>query len=166
MNKYFVINGQGGSGKDSFIKMVDRYYLDKVINVSSVDPIKWLAKYGDWDGGKTDKDRKFLSDLKKLFIDYNDLPLRFLTMQMKLLHEDSIIFMHVREGSEIDKMKAVEPAIKTVLIDRQVEEKGNDSDDMVYDYEYDYVIDNNGSLEDLDEAAITFVDNVVVLEEF
>lgn len=168
MPQYFVINGPGGAGKDAFIKFVEKYYFKgNVVNVSSIDPIKWLAQYGGWKGEKTDKARKMLSDLKKLFIDFNNLPFTFLTSQMSLLKRDDIIFMHVREASEIDKLKCLSNVIiRTILIDRQTDLKGNDSDDMVYDYDYDYVIDNNGSLEDLKESAITFVDNVIVLEEF
>lgn len=67
----FVINGTGGAGKDTFVKMVSRQ-MDKmsnyaaVINVSSVDRIKEAAKIIGWNGGKEEKDRKFLSDLKEL----------------------------------------------------------------------------------------------------
>ena len=57
-----VINGTGGSGKDTFVEYVSKYA--KVYNFSSVDKVKEIAKLIGWTGTKTDKDRKFLSDLK------------------------------------------------------------------------------------------------------
>ena len=64
MNKnIIVINGTGGSGKDTFVEYVSKYA--KVYNFSSVDKVKEIAKLIGWTGTKTDKDRKFLSDLKK-----------------------------------------------------------------------------------------------------
>ena len=59
-----IINGTGGCGKDTFVSFVSKY--KRVYNFSSIDKVKEIAKLIGWDGGKTDKDRKFLSDLKKL----------------------------------------------------------------------------------------------------
>ena len=57
-----VINGTGGCGKTTFVELTQKY--GKVINFSSVDKVKEVAKLIGWDGKKTEKDRKFLSDLK------------------------------------------------------------------------------------------------------
>jgi hypothetical protein len=163
MNRHFIINGQGGSGKDAFINLIGQYYNDRIIlNVSSIDPIKKIAAHGGWRGEKTDKARKMLSDLKKLFIEYNDLPTNYLKDQMSRIARSVVIFMHVREATEIDKLKKTDPSIKTILIYRETDLKGNDSDDMVYDYKYDYIIDNNGSLEDLEESVATFINEVIL----
>ena len=70
--KIIVINGTGGSGKDTFISYCENY--TKVFNFSSIDIIKEIASTMGWNGGKTEKDRKFLADLKALATDYNDLP--------------------------------------------------------------------------------------------
>ena len=59
-----IINGTGGCGKDTFVSFVSKY--KRVYNFSSIDKVKEIAKLIGWNGGKTDKDRKFLSDLKKL----------------------------------------------------------------------------------------------------
>ena len=79
-----IINGTGGSGKDTFVEYVAKY--TKVFNFSSIDVIKeigslqvykkiqgleWLAEYG-WQGKKTEKDRKFLSELKRIWEEYNE----------------------------------------------------------------------------------------------
>lgn len=81
MNKQiFVINGSGGTGKDTFVSLVSIELNDifrrfhTVINFSSVDKVKEIAKEIGWDGGKTERDRKLLSDLKILTSNYCDMP--------------------------------------------------------------------------------------------
>ena len=73
MKEIIVINGTGACGKDSFVKYVENYA--SVYNFDSVHKIKLLAELIGWNGvSKTEKDRKFLSDLKQLTKDYNDMP--------------------------------------------------------------------------------------------
>ena len=77
----FIINGSGGVGKDLFIEMisfVESRILNKHIgigNYSSISKVKEIAEIVGWTGAKTEKDRKFLSDLKLLTTEYNNMPL-------------------------------------------------------------------------------------------
>lgn len=84
--KIFVINGSGGVGKDTFVRFVSEFYCrltnKQVINYSSVDEIKRIAKDIGWTGSKTERDRKFLCDLKLVVSEYNDLP--FVAMREKV----------------------------------------------------------------------------------
>ena len=50
-----VINGTGGSGKDTFISKVSKYA--KIYNFSSIDKVKEIATLVGWNGTKTEKDR-------------------------------------------------------------------------------------------------------------
>ena len=148
-----VINGAGGVGKDTLCDLAARHY--KVYNISSVDPIKDIARSCGWDGRKDDKSRRFLSDLKALTIAYNDFPTvwakeRYLGF---LESENEIMFLHIREPEEIEKfVRATDGAAKTLLIrggDRMTKESyGNVSDDRVEEYTYDYYFTNDRSLED------------------
>lgn len=109
MKKIFVINGSGGVGKDTFIEVLSSFH-PSVFQTSSVDPTKTLATQVGWQGGKTDKDRKFLSDFKDLLTEYNDYPMQFLTERVK-----DIMFIHIREPREIEKaVKAF--GAQTILI--------------------------------------------------
>ena len=72
MKKIFILNGSGGVGKDTFVDLVSNYI--PTIHFSSVTKVKEIAKAIGWDGGKTEKDRKFLSDLKLLCTEYNNMP--------------------------------------------------------------------------------------------
>ena len=71
----FIINGAPRSGKDTLVDMFEEYLNMRLDNFSTVDFVKDIAaRYGGWDGRKTPKDRKFLSDLKDLFTEWNDIP--------------------------------------------------------------------------------------------
>ena len=148
-----VINGCGGVGKDTLCDLAAKHY--RVYNISSVDPIKDIARTCGWDGRKDDKSRRFLSDLKALTVAYNDFPTvwakeRYLGF---LESDDEIMFLHIREPWEIEKfVRATDGAAKTLLIrggERLKKEcYGNVSDDSVEDYSYDYYFINDMSLED------------------
>ena len=154
----FIINGSGGVGKDTFVSLVD--YQATVINFSSVDKIKEIAKIIGWNGGKTEKDRKFLSDLKLLCTNYNDMP--FNSMKNKyesfLKTNAHFLFLHIREPEEIDRAKKEFDA-KTILIKRNSVKHitSNMADENVYNYKYDIIINNDGGIEELRDIAICFV---------
>lgn len=159
-----IINGKGGVGKDTVCKVVEENVSGTYI-FSSITPIKAIAKKIGWNGEKTDKARKFLSDLKDLCTEYNDMPLRY--MEKRLLytdyyHHSKIIFFHIREPEEIEKFKQkvleLHYKCKTLLIrsDRIKSEYGNHADDDVENYPYDCIYDNNGRLEDLETDFMDF----------
>lgn len=160
----FIINGSGGVGKDTFIEFVNDEQTAKVINYSSVDRVKEIAREIGWTGRKTERDRKLLSDLKKLCSEYNDLP--FLCMQEKvnefLKSNCNILFLHIREPEEIERAKKSFQA-RTILIRRDNIEHivTNVSDRDVFEYSYDFVINNDSDLTGLKRKAKEFVANLV-----
>ena len=155
-----VMNGAGGVGKDTLCAFAAQAY--RVRNVSSVDPIKELARRAGWDGDKSDKSRKMLSDLKRLFTEYNDLPLRYIREQYEqfLGGEEQVMFVHIREPEEIARFVETAPGrIKTLLItnsSRETAVYGNASDDNVAQYSYDGVYDNKYTLEETKEVFSAF----------
>lgn len=111
-----IINGTGGSGKDTFVEFASKYA--KVFNFSSIDLIKeigslqvykkikgleWLAEYG-WQGKKTEKDRKFLSEQKRVWEEYNELPLVATEKAVEAFmnSEQELMFIHIREPRNIE----------------------------------------------------------------
>ena len=160
MNKQiFIINGSGGCGKDTFVFFVSRYL--PTMNYSSVDKVKAIAKMIGWNGGKTEKDRKFLSDLKLLCTDYNDMPFNSMKKKVEEFMESdyyNFLFLHIREPEEIEKAKNAFNA-KTLLIKRDSIEHitSNMADANVFNYDYDIVIENNEGLEELDTKALALV---------
>lgn len=167
MNKLvIIINGKGGVGKDTMCEFAAKHY--RVRNISSVTPIKEIAaKYGGWKGQKDAKSRKFLADLKQLFVDYNNLPFVYQCRQYEefMKSEEEILFVHIREGKEIDQLKNWVPtACVTLLVERDPEEKmdwGNASDDQVKEYRYDYVYHNVKPLEEAEKDFCEFLKNIL-----
>ena len=153
MNKLvIVINGAGGVGKDTLCDIAKEHF--RIKNVSSITPIKEIAALCGWDGGKDDKARKFLSDLKRLTVEYNDFPTLWLMERYSefLSSDEEIMFVHIREGEEIEKfVKATGGIAKTLLVRARERMKhhqyGNVSDDLVENYNYDYYFDNDKPLD-------------------
>ena len=58
-----IINGSGGCGKSTFIKLCrdicDQLKGKTVIELSTVDYVKEVAQYCGWDGSKTELKRAF-----------------------------------------------------------------------------------------------------------
>lgn len=155
MNKHvFIINGSGGTGKDTFVSFVADSY--STMNVSSVDKVKEIARIIGWSGAKTEKDRKFLSDLKLLCTGYNDMPLNSMKEKYEefVNNDSNFLFLHIREPEEIEKARMVFDA-KTILIKKDSVKHitSNMADANVFNYNYDVVINNNGSISELREKA-------------
>ncbi len=158
--KIIVINGSGGVGKDTFVEFCSEFV--KVKNISSVDKVKEAAEIlVGWNGEKNDRSRKLLVDLKQLSIAYNDYPITYIKNEVNdfLANSDQqIMFVHIREISEIKKVKEILNA-KTLLITSSRVEKilTNQSDANVDQYEYDVYIENDGTLEEFRQKAKQFV---------
>lgn len=153
-----IINGVGGSGKDTFAELCAKH--TKIINISSVDKVKEAAKLlVGWNGQKDEKSRKLLVDLKKLSIDYNDYPTTYILEKYEEFKKSdaTILFIHIREISEIIKIKKLLSSETLLIVNPRVPAiTSNTSDANVNDYTYDYVIENLGTLEELEEKAREF----------
>lgn len=162
-----VINGKGGVGKDTLCDMAAKHY--RVMNVSSITPIKEIAAMCGWDGKKDDKARKFLSDLKRITIEYNDYPTEWVYGKYLdfMRGEDEIMFVHIREGEEISKfVSRTGGNAKTLLIrggERMKDrgEYGNESDDAVEKYSYDYVFVNDNPLDETEKVFLSFLSEIL-----
>lgn len=154
-----IINGNGGTGKDTLCEFCSEF--TKVLNISSVDKIKTAAQVLGWNGGKTEEDRLFLADLKFLSSKYNDNPYNYIKSKIEYFKDHPLfrlMFIHIREPLEIERVKK-DFDCKTLLIQNPnvADIKSNDADANVYNYTYDYVIKNNGTLIDLKNKAYDFV---------
>lgn len=163
MKQIIVINGQGGVGKDTFINILNKKGL-KITNVSSVDGVKELARMVGWSGAKEDKDRKFLSDLKILTTNYCGFSENYLAKKANefLESDNDLMFVHIREPFYIQDFLNKFPTAKTLLIKRKdIYNYGNMADDGVFDFNYNYVVENYGTLEELEIMATQFVNDMI-----
>ena len=167
MNKTaIIINGAGGVGKDTLCELAGNHF--KVKNISSITPIKEIATQCGWDGTKDNKARKFLSDLKKLCIEYNNYPTLWAKREYDefIESDNEIMFVHIREPEEISKfVSATGGVAKTLLIrggSRMPKEKyGNESDDGVENYLYDYYFVNENTLDIAEREFVELLKKII-----
>ena len=157
-----IINGAGGVGKDTLCELAAKHF--KVENISSITPIKEIATACGWDGTKDDRARRFLSELKRLTVEYNDYPTTWALDKYRsfLLGEGEILFVHIREPEEIAKLvRATDGAARTLLVrggERMTKSHyGNRSDDCVEEYDYDYIFYNDKTLEEAETDFVTLL---------
>lgn len=167
MFQVIIINGCATAGKDTFIDLFTEEfknagYSTPVYRISSVDKVKEIAKSLGWDGVKDDKGRQFLSDLKDAMTAYNDAPFTYTVKSINSIRNatkgNAIIFVHVREPEEIKKYRDRSYS-KAILVrrDEVTDVFSNHADKEVFGYQYDFIVDNNGTLDDLRNAAKGFV---------
>ena len=161
-----VINGKGGVGKDALCQALEKAY--KVVNVSAITPIKEIAAQHGWKGEKTPQARRFLAELKRVFVDYNDLPTQYLVEQYEAFAESDahILCVHIREPEEIDKfLTHVKLPCITMLIRRKAVDMqgayGNAADDGVHNYPYTHVFDNDLPLEASQAAFVGLMESIM-----
>lgn len=175
MIKVVVINGRPGVGKTEFERLcakqcnffnrmngfVTGNYLWVDIT-STIDFVKEVARFCGWDGKKTLKNRKFLSDLKDLLTQWDNIPYKMIVERIKNLSttQDWLVFVDCREPSEIQKLKEGLNAT-TVLIRRdsvEYNEVSNHADTDVFYYNYDLTIFNNSDIIHLEDEARKFIE--------
>lgn len=160
MAQVIVINGHAEAGKDTFVEFCSNYMETYLL--STVDIVKEVYRMFGWDGEKTDEARKWLSDAKDFFTTNGDLIWKSINKEIDEIIENSpntTIFVMVREPEEIQRYVDYLDAI-TVLVDRDGHIPDNHADQNVYDFDYDVIIHNDGTLEDLDIVAKWFCKNL------
>ena len=165
MKKVFITNGSGMSGKDSFVKAIGRYIPTS--KYSSIDLVKdMLAFVGIKKEPNTEEKRLLYSDVKDRLTKYDDIPFKDIASIVADFKNDKIktkvLFIDIREPEEI--ARAVETfGADTILIKNPKVEKikSNHADANVENYNYDYIIENDGTLEQLDKVAKLFVCDVI-----
>ena len=171
-----VLNGSSGVGKDTFAQFCSEY-VDYCSVISTIDCTKAMARKCGWKETDTDADRKFLSDLKRLTIEYDNIPFKNTVKEVNRRHMEilqicqllnvdqkdktSLVFIRCKEPDEIEKLVQHFKAV-TLLITRKGVDVNltNESDANVLNYKYDFVIGNDGSLEDLKFLAKEFVERI------
>lgn len=171
--KMVVVNGFPRSGKDTFVQKCLEVLDWRGSLVSTVDFVKKIAYECGWDGTKSPENRKFLSDLKDLLIRWDNVPFKKVreyrdewVAKLKAWGydgtEELVLFVMCREPAEIQKLKDAFDAV-TVFVQRDEASQAvlsNMSDRGVMDFQYDVVIENNGTIDELGEGAVKFLEYI------
>lgn len=179
--KIFVTNGVGRSGKDTFAQFIDELIEEQTERrqgfnkLSSVDVAKDLAEHHGVDrNDKSDKARKFHSDLLRALEAYDNSPLQSVVDEIEDLYQyeqQRYFAVDIREPYRIDKFKAMcmtqlpNAKVRTVYIDRPsvAEIKSNEGDASTYEpYDYDYTCYNEKDLDTWKKTARDFAEYFVL----
>ena len=173
--KVIIINGSGGSWKDTIVELARTYFWNKyfLVNLSTIDRVKSIATQMGWDGEKDERGRQFLADLKNAWTNYNNGANETVLENIlnwsndeQILNKEVICFVHCREPEAIqwfvEKLKIRNINVCTVFVERQgIIEFFNSADQKVSEYNYDITILNNGTLEELEKICKDFVDLII-----
>jgi hypothetical protein len=156
-----IINGSGGVGKDSFVKLCSEY--TSIFNISTVDKVKESARILGWNGDKDEKSRKFLSDIKLLATTYNRHPYNYVKKSIGYFRREDtpylLMFIHCREPEEIALYVKDFDCYTLLIKNKNIKPiNSNEADANVESYLYDFIIDNNEGLPELKEKAKKFVE--------
>lgn len=165
--KVFIVNGRPGAGKDTFADIFKTVVRGRSIKYSSVDKVKSIAQKCGWDGKKEEKDRKFLAELKRITTEYNDMSFNDIAEKVAIFksntlnHEFEYLFIFIREPEEIFRAADAFGA-ETIFIssNRVPHITSNQADANVEKYDYDYIIENNGTIEDFTNCIKRFYYNI------
>ena len=160
MKKIIIINGSGGGGKDSFVFFCQKYTNCK--NISTVDKVKEAYELLGWDGEKTEEHRLNLSNMKDMSTKMFDHPYKYISKMINLFIEnqyDEILFIHSREPDEITRFVKDFGCITLLVKNPNVKKiESNHADAEVENYDYNYTILNDGTLQDLEITAKNFIE--------
>ena len=171
--KVIIINGSSQTGKTNFSRFFKKNYKHKCVIWSTIDKVKKVSKRNfGWDGKKTEEARKFLSELKRIWIEFNNGPFndmvnKISNHQSKLNDKDKKNFIYLidcREPYEIQKFvdKYGNDCI-TILLKRDDREVPNNlADKNVNNYNYDYIIKNNGDKKGLELNATNLIKKIIL----
>lgn len=157
----FIVNGKPRAGKDTFAMILNRYM--NVYKYSAVTKVKEIATLCGWDGQKEERDRKFLHELKMLTSEYSDMAYQDVVNEIKKYRngeiEADVFVVDVREPEEIERLAKEVGGITVFIENNNVPAiTSNAADANVENYEYDFVIQNNGTMKEFEDEIKIFME--------
>lgn len=176
-----VVNGPPRAGKDTLVEAMMRHYADRghhVASFSSIDPIRdMLTEAGIDTSAKTQADRALLAAMGTLLEQHSNFRTNWCVNQVLITHrcfcrKAPVVFLHVREPENIDRIEALlapcDIRLWRVFVesDRAETTFSNPSDANVFAMKRNFTVQNNGSLKELEKSAAALVDLTCLRKEF
>ena len=164
----FILNGNPGSGKDEFSKILNEFVSTK--HISIIDPIKIIESNVRISIGKEkyfkkdEKYRKFLSDLKDICEEYNDYPFQWVTNEVINFlskSDNDILLIDMRSEKDIVRAEYMFNA-ESIFIENNRAKRitSNHADANVEKINYNHIIKNNGTLEEFKKEIENFANKI------
>ncbi len=163
--KVIVINGSAESGKDLFVEYITESFTEhKIANLSTIDPSKEALLELGWDGKTKDEEtRQAMVDLKQMSIRLFNGPFHYIVKKISgklgtAPTSNWAFFVHCREPEEIQKLvdHFKEDCITLLVRNPKGKALKNGADDVVENYNYDFIIENDKTKKDLRRQAVLF----------
>lgn len=164
-----LLSGHARAGKDTVANILEKNYSAQVF--AFADSIKDIARKMGWDGKKDERGRKLLQTLgTEVGRAYNEnVWVNMCIAEMKdylALYNFTgfpklFVVSDCRFPNEITRVKEEFPDVFTVRIHRDTEEHmGHSSETSLDGFTFDYHINNNGTLEELEKAVEKVMNNI------
>lgn len=169
--KIYLIAGKARNGKDTLAGFLKNYLTlsgRKVCNIELMRTLKgYVRDYFDWDGKEETKPREFLqtfgTDIIREKLNMPFFHIDRLSEDIKILsfYFDTFIVDDVRFPLEIEEIRSRFDDVKVIHISKDnfenylTEKEKQHITETALDFynNYDYVVKNNGSLEELETIA-------------
>lgn len=166
--KIYIISGKASSGKDTVADIIKKNLKEKTIIISYAFYLKEYAKnILAWDGNNETKPRTFLQEIGDLVksIDSNFLVNRILEdIEVYKHYYKNIIISDARFESEIKCIENKYNYVKIYVYGRdnnltEKEKKHNTETSLDGYHDYDFKIDNSGTLEELNKKVLEVLED-------
>lgn len=165
MKKVYITNGSATNGKDTFAKMISKYI--PTYKYSSIDLVKTMLEFaGIPKEPKTEEKRLLYSDIKDRLTKYDNIPFKDIASVVKDFKDNligaEVLLIDIREPEEIARAVKTFGA-ETILVrnPNAIKIESNHADRDVENYKYDYIIENDGTLLQLEEVAKLFIKEII-----
>ena len=175
-----MISAKSQHGKDTIAKLMQEQLEQngkKVLIIHFADPVKWLAHdFFNWDGNKDVEGRKLLQTLgteimRKHFPTYwADIIAKFIAATKKW---DYILIPDWRFENEFETIYKYNPFVITIRINSfnsdgsqffnpnmTLEQRLHISEWELDNFPFEWIIDNRGTIEDLNESIQTILEHI------
>lgn len=157
----FVLNGSPRAGKNTFVKLIPNAahysYVDLTRRMLDTEGIDYKFK--------SNSARVMLETINNALEKYDDIPFKDICS----ITDDFLngylgadyLFIDIRKPENIEKyLKEFKGARAVFVDDKKPVSNVTESDSLVADYQYDFYIDNSGSLENLKQEAMRFIHKI------
>lgn len=180
-NIVFMISGKAGSGKGAVGNALEQELMKDgypVLRIAFADMVKACAtKYYDWDGSKDEAGRTLLQTLAtdKVRAMFPNFWAEFVAKFIAATRKDwvYVIIDDWRFVNEFDVISDYNSDVITIRVERYNEDgseyinsnmtdaqRAHQSEIELDKFPFDYVIENRGSLEDLEDNVLTLLEDL------
>lgn len=164
MKKAYIINGLPRSGKDTFAEFLGEYC--KVKKISAIDPVVKIIKNAGLDvSNKTEADRTLMSELKESLDKWGNVSTKYIMTEFGrfLKSDNDVLLIDVRNPMQIQEIFNI-IEVRSVFIyggKKLDNPTAADDENVITAYNYDYYIDNTGTLKEYKNNVLDFYNSIV-----